>query len=226
MKRQLALFPFGILAALYFTTYAEAAKPWQTALEKSLESTYEPTKMSFDCARITQVGTVLVIRKENISGDDAGRLSFGYNEIVDGTVTKSTAQGIVFKPGDKFYVRWIFVKDTEVRFVLISVDIHEVDVLGTTKKNRYQSTVDFRFPKGALETADAAAVKRIIDEVLATQATVDEKRTTTVELGQTPEQVEAALGKPETVAKLGAKMTYIYKTMKVIFQDGRVADVQ
>ena len=140
MKRQRARLPIGILAALFVATYGEAAKPWQTALEKSLASTYELTKMSFDCARITKVGTVLVIRKENISGDDAGTLSLGYNDVVDGRVQRSTAKGIVFKPGDKFYVRWIFVKDTEVRFVLISVDIHEVDVLGTTKKNRYQST--------------------------------------------------------------------------------------
>jgi len=29
------------------------------------------------------------------------------------------------------------------------------------------------FPKGTLETADAAAVKKVVDEVLATQATVD-----------------------------------------------------
>jgi hypothetical protein len=38
--------------------------------------------------------------------------------------------------------------------------------------------------------------------------------------------VEAALGKPDTIVNLGAKMTYVYKTMKVIFQDGKVADVQ
>lgn len=34
------------------------------------------------------------------------------------------------------------------------------------------------------------------------------------------------MGKPETIVKLGAKMTYVYKTMKIIFQDGKVADVQ
>jgi len=69
-------------------------------------------------------------------------------------------------------------------------------------------------------------VKKVIDEVLATEETVNAVKTSTVELGQTPEQVEAAMGKPETIVKLGAKMTYVYKTMKIIFQDGKVADVQ
>ena len=51
-------------------------------------------------------------------------------------------------------------------------------------------------------------------------------QTKTIELGQTPVQVEAILGKPETVINLGSKVTYAYKTMKVIFVDGKVSDVQ
>lgn len=48
----------------------------------------------------------------------------------------------------------------------------------------------------------------------------------TIEKGQTPDQVEAALGKPDKVVKLGAKQIYIYKDMKVTFKDGKVDDVQ
>jgi peroxiredoxin len=48
----------------------------------------------------------------------------------------------------------------------------------------------------------------------------------TVELGQTPEQVEAIMGKPETVAKLGPKVIYSYRALKVIFTNGKVSDVQ
>jgi hypothetical protein len=104
--------------------------------------------------------------------------------------------------------------------------MYDVNVRGTTQRTRYQSNLYFEFPKGTLEGMDAEAVKKVIDGVLATEATVNTVKTATVELGQTPEQVEAALGKPDTVVKLGAKMTYVYKTMKVIFQDGKVADVQ
>jgi peroxiredoxin len=48
----------------------------------------------------------------------------------------------------------------------------------------------------------------------------------TIELGQTIEQVEAILGKPAAVAKLGAKTVYTYPNMKVIFMNGKVTDVQ
>jgi len=48
----------------------------------------------------------------------------------------------------------------------------------------------------------------------------------TVELGQTTEQVQGALGLPSRVANLGSKVIYYYDGMKVTFQDGRVSDVQ
>ena len=48
----------------------------------------------------------------------------------------------------------------------------------------------------------------------------------TVSLGQTIDQVVAALGSPEKIIDLGAKKTYLYKDLKVIFIDGKVSDVQ
>jgi hypothetical protein len=227
MKRQCALFPVGILAALLAATCAEAAKPaWQTKLEESLTGGYEPSKISLDATRITKPGALLVIRKENVAADIAGSLSLWKNKVVDGKVQQGSGNAYVFKPGEKVYVRRLFVTDTEVQFMLVSAEMYDVNVRGTTQRTRYQSNLYFEFPKGTLEGMDAEAVKKVIDGVLATEATVNTVKTATVELGQTPEQVEAALGKPDTVVKLGAKMTYVYKTMKVIFQDGKVADVQ
>jgi hypothetical protein len=48
----------------------------------------------------------------------------------------------------------------------------------------------------------------------------------TIEKGQTPDQVQAALGKPEKIVNLGTKQIYIYKDMKVTFLNGKVSDVQ
>jgi hypothetical protein len=48
----------------------------------------------------------------------------------------------------------------------------------------------------------------------------------TVTLGQTQADVEAILGQPTSKAILGPKVIYNYSGMKVIFKDGRVADVQ
>ena len=49
---------------------------------------------------------------------------------------------------------------------------------------------------------------------------------TTIELGQTIEEVVALMGNPTRIADLGQKKTYFYKDMKVIFVDGKVSDVQ
>jgi hypothetical protein len=47
-----------------------------------------------------------------------------------------------------------------------------------------------------------------------------------ISLGMTPDQVQATLGTPTSIANLGAKMIYNYNGMKVIFQNGVVSDVQ
>jgi len=47
-----------------------------------------------------------------------------------------------------------------------------------------------------------------------------------IELGQTTDQVQAALGAPTRIANLGPKVIYYYSGMKVTFKDGKVSDVQ
>jgi hypothetical protein len=47
-----------------------------------------------------------------------------------------------------------------------------------------------------------------------------------VELGQTTDQVQAAMGAPTKMANLGPKTIYYYNGMKVTFKDGKVSDVQ
>jgi len=43
--------------------------------------------------------------------------------------------------------------------------------------------------------------------------------------GETVDQVTAALGQPEKIVNLGAKMIYVYKDIKITFQRGKVTDV-
>jgi hypothetical protein len=49
---------------------------------------------------------------------------------------------------------------------------------------------------------------------------------TQIQLGQTIDQVVAALGQPEKIVDLGAKKIYVYKDLKITFVDGKVSDVQ
>jgi hypothetical protein len=50
--------------------------------------------------------------------------------------------------------------------------------------------------------------------------------TVSVDLGQTIDQVTAALGQPKSIVNLGTKKIYVFKDMKVTFKDGKVSDVQ
>jgi hypothetical protein len=48
----------------------------------------------------------------------------------------------------------------------------------------------------------------------------------TIAIGQTMDQVTAAFGQPLKVAKLGVKVIFYYKDMKVTFTDRKVSDVE
>jgi hypothetical protein len=48
----------------------------------------------------------------------------------------------------------------------------------------------------------------------------------TITLGMTIEQVVAVLGQPKALSELGAKKIYVYPSIKVIFQNGSMTDVQ
>ena len=49
---------------------------------------------------------------------------------------------------------------------------------------------------------------------------------TQIELGQTVDQVTAALGQPAKIVDLNTKLIYVYKDMKITFKAGKVSDVQ
>jgi hypothetical protein len=67
------------------------------------------------------------------------------------------------------------------------------------------------------------------DQAPAAQPAADQQppaEPASIDKGMTPDQVEAALGKPDKKVNLGPKMIYYYKDMKVIFISGKVSDVQ
>jgi hypothetical protein len=57
-------------------------------------------------------------------------------------------------------------------------------------------------------------------------AVQDQPEPQSIEKGMTPEQVEAAMGKPDKKVNLGPKQIYVYKDLKVTFLNGKVSDVQ
>jgi hypothetical protein len=224
-----------VVGAVLAATHSTVPADWKKNLEESLKGRYELTKTGLDRIRITKPGTVLVIRKEGISGDLASDMTFLNNKVIEGQVAQAGGFGAslqakkssrVFRVGEKVYLFKIDVKDDAVLYFLISCETYDVNAHGSTKQTRYKSLLTFEFPKGFLESADADTVKRTVDAVVTPEAEAQAGSTKTVALGQTPEQVEAILGKPEKIVELGPKKIYVYKDMKIVFADDKVADVQ
>jgi hypothetical protein len=91
---------------------------------------------------------------------------------------------------------------------------------------RYKGILSFEFPREYLPSASFEEVKAAIESVVAPQRVPASVGSKTISIGQTPEQVEATLGKPDKVVNLGPKQMYVYKDLKVTFIDGKVTDVQ
>jgi hypothetical protein len=160
----------------------------------------------------------------------------------------------LFQVGDKVYPSKIDVnvaKDT-VALSLVACDTCNKTDPPTYNK----AQVIFQFPKGSLVKASAGQVEDVIGQVLSIsedaqqggdqggdqggqqggdqgqqggqqqQQQQQQAEPQSIEKGMTPDQVEAAMGKPEKKVTLGAKQIYYYKDMKVIFLSGKVSDVQ
>src|ERR1700722_13773587 len=160
----------------------------------------------------------------------------------------------LFAVGDKVYPMRIDVnvaKDTVTLGVVACDTCNKTEPPTYNKAN-----VVFQFPKGSLANATAGGVEDVIGQVLAIsnddaqqsgdqggqqqsgqqqggqdqgqqqQAEQPAAEPASIEKGMTPDQVEAAMGKPEKKVTLGNKQIYYYKDMKVIFLSGKVSDVQ
>ena len=118
----------------------------------------------------------------------------------------------------------------------------------------YKADVVFQFAKGSLGNASPSEVEDTIAGLLAFDDSADQgggqqggqgagqgagqgggqapqqqappAEPVQIEKGQTPEQVKAALGQPDKIVNLGAKLIYVYKDIKVTFVNGKVSDVQ
>jgi hypothetical protein len=149
----------------------------------------------------------------------------------------------LFQVGDKVYPSKIEVdvsKD-DVAMVIVACDTCNKTDPPTYNKAK----VVFQFPKGALAKASAGEIEDTIGQLLAisedtqqdqggqaAQGTQNQQgaqqpaEPQTIEKGQTTDQVQAALGKPDKIVNLGSKQLYVYKDLKVTFVNGKVVDVQ
>jgi hypothetical protein len=208
---------------------------------------YGPTRAIID------PGTILTVQKGGILGIEPvnlGECPAKYQNSVlkppksfCATMAKNFRN---FEIGEKVYPTKINVvtKDEKITIKVVACDTCN----GTNPPTYYKSQVDFIFPAGFLEKGDVSKVEDTVGEVFSLDdasaapqapppaAAAEEPATpqpapaptapVTVKLGETIDQVVAALGQPGKKFDLGSKQVYVYKDLKVTFLDGKVTDVE
>jgi hypothetical protein len=146
-----------------------------------------------------------------------------------------------FPIGDKVYVSALNVNVKRDRITFTVAECAACN----GNDSPYKAAVSFEFAKGTLATMSVPDVEDIIAKVFSiddsqaaapqptpqpepavTQSAPPQAQPASIQLGQTIDQVVAALGQPEKTVNLGPKQIFVYKDLKVTFVDGKVADVQ
>ncbi len=158
----------------------------------------------------------------------------------------------LFAAGDRVYPAKI---EVDVNKDDVAMTIVACDTCNKTDPPTYnKAKVVFQFPKGSLTKASAGDVEDTIGQLLAIsddtqqqdqggqqqggqqqggqdqqaaqQAPQQQAEPQTIEKGQTTDQVQSSLGKPDKIVNLGSKQIWVYKDLKVTFVNGKVSDVQ
>ena len=244
------------LAVGSFAALTAQAQDAPSGLVNQLKSQYKLAKVGMDAGgwSVTQPGTVLVIQKGGILSVPPATAAIATATYKDGELHPPngfTAAMVAqvsrhLAIGEKVY---IFKMDVHAKTDKISFFIIECDACNNVQQpSAFKAILVFQFPKGYLDNADPSQVLDVISQVLAPDSgaadnqqqapqqqseqapasidTVPPPATATIQLGQTIDQVKAALGQPEKIVDLGKKQIYVYKDLKITFIDGKVSDVQ
>jgi hypothetical protein len=160
----------------------------------------------------------------------------------------------LFQVGTKVYPSRIAVNLPKDQVTISVVDCDSCNNVSPT--TFYKADVVFQFAKGSLGSASPSQVEDTIAGLLAFDDSASDQgggqqggnnndqqggnnqgggqaqqqgpppEPAQIEKGQTPDQVKAALGQPDKIVNLGAKLIYVYKDIKVTFINGKVSDVQ
>lgn len=233
-QRRLVSVVAFLLAVFAATVTMAQSGNWKKALEQALEeSVYQKSKVaSLEINNVTEPGTVLVVQKEGIVADRSHAFGTFVTKVKDGQpVAPGGAGGFfsrsssrVLNKGNRVYLYDVAIRDDAILLSLLTCEMYDIQQNGKTEHTRLKSSVRFEFEKADLAAANPAELKKVFDDLLLPESEASAPKT--VALGQTTEEVEAILGKPEKVVNLGEKTIYIYKDLRIVFINGKVADVQ
>ena len=152
--------------------------------------------------------------------------------------------------GERVYISKLDInmKAAKITFSLVECD----SCNGVQNPSNYKAVLAFQFAKGSLESANPADVENTIAQVLAVDSDQNQQgggdqggqgqqggqqqqdqpqqqqpsATVNISVGQTLDQVKAALGEPLKTVNLGTKQILVYKDLKVTLLKGKVTDVE
>lgn len=223
-------------ALLVATLAAPLSENWRERLQRQLEGHYPPSQIGFK-GSLKRQAEVVILQVDGIQAVPESALVLPTNQFehdklavtgtflssFDSSRTAGRNKNRLLEAGQKLYVQSIAVKDSEVKFIVFTADQKEAQILGTTRARYLKAAIAFKFHDG-LESARFDDVAATIGKVLLTQTAASAPKS--IRVGQTESEVERVLGPSERIVDLGNKKIYIYKDLKVVFIEGRVADVQ
>jgi hypothetical protein len=242
----LVLAPFAAHLSTAADKKAEAG-----VFEQQLRSQYTLAKASHG-ANVASAGTIVVIQQEGLNAAPPHAIWYT-NIFKDGVRQRRGMREAMFQNagtlrtvevGDKFYVSKIDVKDNSLTFFLISQQANGKAAVLFEFAKGYQTSVAFSDIQQAIAkvftlegqnensqqpaevAAQPAAPAAPTAAVIPPAPPVPPADPVKIELGQTTEQVVAAMGQPEKMVNLGEKQIYMYKDLKITFLNGKVSDVQ
>lgn len=220
-----------ILPMLLLLAPVVALASTEAEVRQALEAKYTLTERSKWSAQVTKPGTVLVVQKSGLQANTP-RLTMkptviknGQLEYVGGGNFMGGDSGHTLKVGEKMYLYAIQTKPEAVTLIYGTVESYERLEKGSTKAEPYQLALRFEYD-GGLQAVETEHVIKDVGSFFTTESDAASSDVNTIKIGQTPEEVVAILGAPEKKVDLGAKLIYMYKDMKVVFVDGKVADVE
>jgi len=245
----------GIIA-LAMILSAALARGQAVSLQEQLSAQYQLAKVKADSGGfgVVDPGTLLTIQKGGVLAVPWKALALCPAKYQDNTFHPAVGfcAGMLknvsryFQVGEKVYPTKIDVNvdKAKVSFTVVACD----SCSGTNPPTSMKGEVVFQFAKGYLEKAGVGDVEDAIGKVFLIAEDNQQNQgndsgqqqppqqqnappqqqaePATVQLGMTTDQVESVLGKPEKIFNVGAKQIYVYKDVKVTFQNGKVADVQ
>lgn len=200
MAQVLGLMVAGVLAA----PVAAKEKAEDASLREQLKAQYKLAQLSGDSLDTAEGGTVLSIEKPGILGGLRFGIATMYRggvlhapgkielAIMDASIQSVGQEPLDRRPlpvGDKVYVLRI---DASVKRERIQFGIVECNACnGVTEGSPYESTVEFQFPKGYLESASLSQVEDTISQVFAIDSSGETQQAQTDQTGQMAEQGQA-----------------------------------